>query len=194
MCVCMIYVAEWCEIVPFDPHKTCKDKFWKRSKISWSGSPDIIGAPGRPGRPGRPGSNMGLATLGRPSRASLLFVTVARLVTQCDVTAMFWGWHCPKHALKKAGNFSTKGHKNNVNHSHHLWWNYEVDLWIIEGIYSSCMLGIEAGSRRWCKTSDEYVLCLSTQSSNWTKSHHDLVAGYTLPCSSWNDTTQHNIT
>lgn len=142
----------------------------KRSKISWSGSPDIIGAPGRPGRPGRPGSNMGLATLGRPSRASLLFVTVARLVNQCDVTAMFWGWHCPKHALKKAGNFSTKGHKNNVNnHSHHLWWNYEVDLWIIEGIYSSCMLGIEAGSRRWCKTSDEYVLCLSTQSSNWTK-------------------------
>ena len=54
-----------------------------------SGSPDIIGAPGRPGRPGRPGSNMGLATLGRPSRPSLLVVTVARLVNQCDVTAMF---------------------------------------------------------------------------------------------------------
>ena len=54
-----------------------------------SGSPDIIGAPGRPGRPGRPGSNMGLATLGRPSRPSLLVVTVARLVDQYDVTDMF---------------------------------------------------------------------------------------------------------
>ena len=86
----MIYASDWCEFVSFKTtSKDNADQKGPRFRVWVSGSPDIIGAPGRPGRPGRPGSNMGLATLGRPSRPSLLVVTVARLVNQCDVTAMF---------------------------------------------------------------------------------------------------------